>query len=193
MFYRMSDNCVCGYVFVYDDSDESVEYIDKSILGALNIPDNSIQFYTKSSSVKFKMLGFMKDEVIGGSLVYNFCSYTVGIACVFMWLRVFPENGIYEVIFSFVYADTGNQINLKPTIGFDYYVPANYIEFGTFQKFSRIFFRIPLEMIKYLLNLRSKNDFEGVMRAFGNLFWTDINKVVASLGDATPCCFERWS
>lgn len=56
-----------------------------------------------------------------------------------------------------------------------------------------VMFLFMMIVIKYLLNLRSKNDFEGVMHAFGNLFWTDINKVVASLGDANPCCFERWS
>lgn len=35
-----------------------------------------------------------------------------------------------------------------------------------------VMFLFMMIVIKYLLNLRSKNDFEGVMRAFGNLFWT---------------------
>lgn len=51
--------------------------------------------------------------------------------------------------------------------------------------------KCPTIMISWLMNLKAKNNFKGVMQAFNNLFGSDIAKLVSNIS-FRDVNFEEW-
>lgn len=189
MYHIFDEERTTSCVFVYDDSDGSVEYVEICNLYKLEgkfgerLPFNTIDF----PFAKLRISGWEPSGLENQFLNFNLLSYKLGRVTIGIKLVVDIRNGRFNTIVVF----TDEKVNLSSSVhysvkhnitfsrcAFDYisksdnevYVSTNIVKLNC-----------PTVMISWLLNLRSERNFDGIMQAFDNLFSRDINKIVINV------------
>ena len=183
MYYYIGDVIGNGYRYVYDDSDRSVQFISQKVVEKVGIEINGIlPLGDNMNTSKMKLFGFKQFMNL---LSYPLCQYRLNfdvfVRCI---LQVAPVGGgtcFACFVFGSVSTDTSfklGAINLK-----DYAIrqEQDYI-------LSMI---IPEKLLWFALNLKTVKDFEGLMCSFGDIFGSDIEKIVSNIG-VVDLQFGKW-
>lgn len=166
------------YVFVYDDFDKSVK---------LELTEKEFPLIKSErlSCGKLRILGFELDKV-SNRLRKSLCSYRVGRRDLLFRLVV-PPDGINEsckvmVSTKGVFHDNGGL-----SVRDDVY---SRLVFKVTRKVISV--KVPSQMILYLLDVRSRQNFDELMMAFNNLLGKDIEKVIDVDDGKEICEVIRW-
>lgn len=160
-----------GYVFVYDDTDRSVEFVSVRRIEELGVAIEGVKpFCEYLSTAKLKLYGF-KCFDSGGGLDYKICKYSLGYVNVILSLRISSLFNNCYVKLSFYNSKSGYtySISESPLFGFAY---------STSHECAQ---RVPAEMIDYIMSLKSKHDFNGIMNAYSGLIGSDIQRVIRNI------------
>lgn len=191
--YTYLDKCGKGtYRFVYNTEDRSVRYMKWSDIDFEVRGSKSIAGYGITS--KLKLLGFELDD-FSDDLFYAVCSYYIGDVLISLLLVVkdgYDGNNCYillkffemlsENLLSAYFINSKELYNFDGIYGFDSGMT------------NKLRLHIPAEMVDYILNLKSRHDFDGLMQAFSGLIGTKISEIIEvdKKIDVTRLRFNVW-
>lgn len=164
MFWVLKGRSKCSYVFVYDDTDKSVEYVAFNDLVELGVDYKVRSMYDNTLPyAKLMMTGFKKS---GYDSYFNYCRYMIDDVWVLVELYIRRNVNVGEV--NFVFEDFWRRrITLEMYANTSEFIPNEFIMDS--KSFSNIKFSVPVLMLPYLMHLRASKDFNGFMRSFGDL------------------------
>lgn len=173
MYYLIKDTDIRNRVFIYDDSDKSVELVEREILAnngvetAGNLPFDCIKKGSKDIS-RLRMLGFSQSGEIGKSIV----TYLESTLCIYWVGRINCALHFYIEIDTSVYVMfvAGSPLGGLTDFAFQNLIIERQFDIGFYVK-------IPIQMLWYLLHLRSKRDFESIMQSFDDLFGNKLDMI----------------
>lgn len=194
MFYLVDENFIMnskdsGYRFVYDDSDNSVEFCKMSSIYELGL---NIGIYTgqrpnfkrgSANWFKLKMLSFLES---GDSLTKPLFEYTINGELINMGITVNGLSGNGNFVICKVLVDKSEHVDkfiVRPDFNMGWV--CNSIN-------GVIFLYIPDMMIQYVVNLCGRRDFWSIMSCTGNLFGDDIVRIVSDFSGELDIKFIRW-
>lgn len=162
MFWLFDESTDCDYVFVYDDSDRSVEYINYVNLVRSGVDYCRLMKFSDSINIaKFRLLGF---ELHGAEFILNYCNYRVGSLYVQMRLNILKAGNYCTLEVYFRHSDMIRWYYIICSPDAEKYLSKSALNmFSAARKACRITIEIPTKMLEYLVSLRSQNNFDGVM------------------------------
>lgn len=176
LFDRKSD---CDYVFVYDDVDKSVEYVNYVSLVQAGVEiAGTIKFADMLSTARYRMVGFSD---IGVELKLNYCNYRVGQLYIQMCLYIMKNDNSCQAELYFRHKNERCYYLTCAQDAERYFCKSDINMFSAARKTTVISIDIPSKMLEYFLSLRSQNNFDRVMKAFDNLFGSDISKLASNI------------
>ena len=186
MFYSFNSGAG-NYDFIYDDTDKSVELVELEKLRKLGVEiagtiDWKRVTYKDSIYGRLEMLGFREYE--GYNIRYlelDICKWSFPDTEFKMYIHVVAGKDCSRISLNVL---TGNKICVLNKFG---RTKLKVVSLGDILKMY-----IPLEMVLYILNLRTKQDFNGLMRCFNNFFGSDIDKIIVDFG-STEITVVDWN
>lgn len=174
MYYFMSrGNCKRGYRFLYNDTDKSVRYILSSDTNNINIADKPIRD-NKSHLNKYRLF-FGRVKEINQGYAYFVCKYKIGNLPVVLTLVLVERKARLTLFF------LGDFEFVKETEEF------GFINFG----YKAMYLYIPFRMVDYILDLKSRHDFNGLMYAFSGLIGENLHNIVREV-NSSEVKFDSW-
>lgn len=188
MYWLYDEETGCDYVFVYDDSDGSVEYVLYQKLKVLRIKCNRMRRFTDTNIAKMRMLGFRN---VGTCYKMEFCRYMISDFRVYLRISILTTGTCtLHVMFS---TDNGlKKLVCRPEseVYFSRHTMCMWTKKVNSTSYLKI--KVPTDMVMYLLNMKLCKDFDGVMSCFDNLLGDRLNKIF-KLPRAHELVFEEWS
>lgn len=168
--------CKSGYCFLYNDEDKSVKYASPDYIKGLAVSDVIMQD-SRSNFNKYRLM-FEKsyDEYL-----YDVCTYLVDN--VFVHLRLIVTDVDACIALSFHDRDSFT-IELRCFVDFE------DLGFDCGLSYSKSL-SIPFRMVDYILSLKSKGDFDGIMNAFSGCIGVDLHKYILQIRSSVVR-FESW-
>lgn len=195
MYAYIGNSIGNGYRYVFDDSDGSVQFLKQEIIEQAGIEISEIlPMEDKMNFGKMRLFGFDERIELNFSsratyLGYNICTYKFSDD-VYAILELIADHRCGGSCFvNFKFRRMVGDV-LKYTVR---YVGSAVAEYGIrWLDTATVEQIIPEKMVWYILNLKSKQDFDGIMDAFGGIFGSDIDRIASNIkGDDLQLL--RWS
>lgn len=194
MYHMFNKRFECDYGFVYDDSDNSVEYVNvydtcrlsSSYFGEqLEFSDNSFNF------AKLRMMGWTHLGTTWVVIGHDLCVYSVGDTIVVVKIGTNMEDGCTVIQFNFMQFSDNGLVDYRLRFTDSVWSYINKQDNTLYMDTSFICVSCPTIMISWLLNLESKNNFDGLMKSFDDLFGRDIGLIISNIS-GNRVVFRNW-
>lgn len=189
-YYKFKDKCA----FKYDTDTGSVRYIVDSEV--YNIPESDILEedldYADSLCYKYCCIGLLSESsgrYEGKLFTYSLYTKTgEDISCSVYLVKASDLFVFYFIFDDFIFV---NNTVFNNIITIDYSI-VQFTHSGNTNNFA---IKIPCNMVKYIIDLYYKHEFESIMSSFGDFFGKNINKMfrlkVGVIGvDVTEWCYD---
>lgn len=163
MLYVYDKDILDNLRFVYNDEDNSVKLMDTAGLDSYYWIKNEFIISGSSDWYKLKLLGFVYKNLVLSKKLFT---YDVDDDVFEFKLCVHWQHGAYILINRIVVGSYPCYFHRRSGISDDFWV-------GN----SSVMFCIPSKMLWYVLDLYSRHDFYGIMKAFNDLFGVDLYKI----------------
>lgn len=165
MFWYLGED-YDGWRFVYDDLDKSVEFLPVSEIKGFGVDISGRKpFGVCNDYAKLRVIGFQA-QLESELLTYHVCTYFIGSVVINMSLVIL---GTANLGLDFCSLKSGNPLDISvrmPCYGFDDL------------RADMILQSIPVEMLYWILDLKSRQDFNGILNAYHGLLSERIKLLV---------------
>lgn len=189
MYHLFDKDIKCDYTFVYDDSDRSVCYVSKIKLKELGVEfGETLAFYDLSIPfVKLQSLGWNALGINKLQIAFELCRYRVDSVSIEISLCLNKITGQFSVVFYF----TRSVVWFKPSLREEIWSYISREDTPVYGSTAVIPILCPTVMVLWIMDLKSRGNFDGLMQSFDNLFGSNIRSIVSNIR-GNKVVFECW-